>query len=148
MPIKFWTYKSNPDYFCFSNFYRRKIIIDEKDWRTTEHYYQAMKFDDELIQEAVRACKTPREAATMGRDKTLPLRANWEEIKYRVMYKAIYAKFEQHEDLKLKLLDTHSEEIIEASLKDSIWGTGPDGKGANALGKILMRVRDKIIERL
>jgi ribA/ribD-fused uncharacterized protein len=146
MPIEFWTYKSNPDYFCFSNFYRRKVIIDGKEWRTTEHYYQATKFEDESIQEAVRACKTPREAADMGRDKTLPLRANWEEIKYRVMYTAVYAKFDQHKDLKLKLLNTHSEEIIEASLKDSIWGTGPDGKGANALGKILMRVRDKIMD--
>ena len=38
-------YNSNAPYYEFTNFYQNPVQIDGKKWPTTEHYYQAMKFD-------------------------------------------------------------------------------------------------------
>jgi len=86
----------------------------------------------------------PSEAKRAGRRAIL--RKDWEEIKEDVMYKVVLAKFVQNEELKYKLLDTGSAELIEENnWGDRIWGT-VNGKGRNLLGKILMRVREELKE--
>ncbi|STI76904.1 swarming motility protein [Escherichia coli] len=45
-------------------------------------------------------------AARMGRDRSKPLRKNWESVKEQVMRKALRAKFEQHPELRALLLAT------------------------------------------
>ena len=50
--IKFW--RTRDEYGFLSNFSKHPVTIDGKRWPTTEHYYQAMKFTDELHQEQVR----------------------------------------------------------------------------------------------
>lgn len=57
------------------------------------------------------------------------------------MHGACLEKFRQNLDLKTKLLKTNDAILIEASHKDSYWGYGPNKKGKNKLGKILMKVR-------
>jgi predicted NAD-dependent protein-ADP-ribosyltransferase YbiA (DUF1768 family) len=42
------------------------------------------------------------------------------------------------------LLETGDREIIENSPVDSYWGIGPDGRGENMVGKILMRLRKEL----
>lgn len=131
--------------FEFSNFYRVPITIDGLKWKTSEHYYQAMKFadhPDHII--AVRQTSTPMEAAKMGRDRNRPLREDWEEAKDMVMYDALYAKFTQHENLKKLLLETGNAILIEHTVNDNYWGDGGDGSGKNMLGKLLMVLRDDL----
>ena len=41
-PICF--YNSNEKYYEFTNFYERPILIENKNWNTSEHYFQAQKF--------------------------------------------------------------------------------------------------------
>ena len=132
-------------YFEFSNFYRAQIYVDGRMWKTSEHYYQAMKFDgsQEHVDEVWRA-KSPMDAAKIGRDRKRPLREDWEEVKDEVMYKAITAKFTQHENLKKILLDTDDAILVEHTVKDRYWGDGGDGSGKNMLGKLLMVLRDDI----
>ena len=131
--------------FEFSNFYRAQIYVDGRMWKTSEHYYQAMKFDGspEHVDEVWRA-KSPMDAAKVGRDRKRPLREDWEEVKDEVMYKAIKAKFTQHDNLKEILFLTGDAILVEHTTKDRYWGDGGDGSGKNMLGKLLMVLRDDI----
>ena len=137
-------YGSRDPYFEFSNFARYRVTLDGKTWPTSEHYFQAQKFLDEALQEKVRLAKAPRIAADMGRDRSNPLRPDWESVKDDVMRKVVRAKFSQHEDLKKLLLDTCDAEIVEHTSNDSYWGDGGDGSGRNMLGRILMEVRKEL----
>lgn len=58
------------------------------------------------------------------------------------MREIVEAKFEQNEDLKVKLLETGDEHLEEGNTwEDRIWGT-VNGVGENRLGRILMQVRE------
>lgn len=140
--IKF--YRERDEYGYFSNFSDHPITLENKVWPTTEHYFQAKKFEGTKYEELVRLTKTPGEAAKMGRDKSNPLRNDWQKIKDGVMYTCVYAKFTQHKDLMKNLLNTGDAILIEHTKNDSYWGDGGDGTGRNQLGITLMKVRDDI----
>lgn len=72
------------------------------------------------------------------------LRADWDQVKDDIMYKALHAKFTQNAHLLEVLLGTGDKEIIEASPRDAYWGWGKDQKGVNMLGKLLMKLRDEL----
>ena len=143
MPNKTINFCSSKEpYFDFSNFDRRHPInLDGKIWPSTEHYFQAKKFEGTEHEEAVRLTKTPAEAAEMGRRRDLPLRKDWEQVKDKVMYDACYAKFTQFVDIQALLLSTGDATLVEHTKNDSYWGDGGDGTGENMLGRILMEIR-------
>ena len=60
------------------------------------------------------------------------------------MEEVLYLKFSQHPDVRTLLLNTGSAEIIYAEPNDAFWGEGIDGQGANQLGKVLVRVRERL----
>lgn len=142
MEIKF--YRTRDEYGCFSNFSKHPIIIDGKEWKTTEHYFQAQKFAGTSYEEEIRLLRTPREAADRGRDRSLPLRKDWEVVKDDVMRKAVKTKVEKYPEVRSLLKSTGDATIIEDSAVDWYWGCGKDGKGKNMLGKILMEIRSII----
>jgi ribA/ribD-fused uncharacterized protein len=78
----------------------------------------------------------------MGRDRSRPLRKDWEQVKDDIMRKAVLRKFETHLEIREILLATGAEEIVENSPIDYYWGCGKDGSGKNMLGQILMEVRE------
>ena len=127
-----------------SNFARYPITIGKKRWHTSEHYFQAQKFQNPKDRDAVRKAKTPMDAARIGRDRKRKLRRDWESVKVSVMREAVMAKFSQHEELKELLLATGNAKLIEHTDNDSYWGDGGDGSGKNMLGRILMEVREKL----
>lgn len=142
--IKFYNQTEVP-YGVFSNFDRKHpITLKGKIWPSTEHYFQAQKFVDTIYEETVRNTRTPRDAAAMGRDRTLPLRADWETVKDDVMREAIRAKFTQYPDLRCILIETGDATLIEHTTNDNYWGDGGDGSGKNMLGKILMEIREEL----
>ena len=53
-------------------------------------------------------------------------------------------KYEQNKDLKKLLLSTGNKMLVEASPYDDYWGIGKEFNGENKLGKILMKVREKL----
>lgn len=60
------------------------------------------------------------------------------------MYEICKAKFSQNEELRNRLIETGDEHLEEGNTwGDRIWGT-VNGIGENRLGKILMRVREKL----
>ena len=143
MAIKF--YKVNNEYGCFSNFSLHGFELDGKYWSTSEHYFQAQKFEDEVLRERIRCAKKPMEAALLGRNKALPLREDWEDIKEEVMRKALYAKFMANDDIKVVLMSTYPQEIIEDTSTDYYWGCGSDGTGLNRLGQLLIELRQQLL---
>jgi ribA/ribD-fused uncharacterized protein len=140
--INFYTTKGEHGY--FSNFSRYPVKIKGKIWPTTEHYFQAMKFEGTVHEAEIRKADNPMQAAQMGRDRKRPLRTDWEIVKNNIMKEAIRAKFTQHSDLKNKLLSTNGSILVEHTVNDKYWGDGGDGSGKNMLGKILMEVRDEL----
>ena len=137
-------YSTSGEYGCFSNFSRHAVFLKGKRWPTSEHYFQAQKFAGTEHEEAVRLCKRPADAASMGRSRKLPLRRDWEGVKDQIMLEVVRAKFTQHEDLKAILLGTGDAKLVEHTTNDSYWGDGGDGSGKNRLGQLLMRVRDEL----
>ena len=140
MTIYFYT--TTGKYGKFANFSRYGVELDGKWWPTTEHYFQAQKFYAEEYQEKIRHAPDPKTAAILGRNRQIPIREDWEQIKDQVMQKAILKKFQTHIELRQLLLSTYNQEIVENSPTDYYWGCGADGSGKNRLGKILQDIRD------
>jgi N-glycosidase YbiA len=135
-------YNTIGEYGCFSNFSPHGFELDELYWMTSEHYFQAQKFPNTLHLEEIRLAKTPKQAASMGRDRKRPLRPDWEQVKDDVMRKAVLRKFQTHGEIREILLFTGDEELVENAPGDYYWGSGKDGTGKNMLGIILMEVRE------
>ena len=89
--VKF--YSVNEKYGEFSNFAEYPIKIKGKIWKTTEHYFQAQKFEDKSYQEKIRKALNPMKAAQLGRSRKVTIRKNWDNIKDNVMFEALKAKF-------------------------------------------------------
>lgn len=135
------------EYAFLSNFYDSPIEKDGILYPTVEHYFQAMKTLHPEERKEIAAAATPGKAKRLGRN--VQLRFNWEQVKYQVMYDAVYKKFSR-EDLKASLLSTGDAELIEGNTwHDNIWGQCScekckNIKGTNWLGKILMIVREEL----
>lgn len=111
--IKF--YRQNNGYGEFSNFYYAPIALDGLTWPTTEHYFQAQKFahlEDHEYYELIRITDTPGSAAKMGRNRSWPLRPDWEAVKDDLMRDCVLQKFLQHPALAKVLLETGDKHLI------------------------------------
>ncbi|WP_434047762.1 NADAR family protein [Sorangium cellulosum] len=137
-------YRAGDAYGFFSNFSRHPVTLKGKVWPTSEHYFQAQKFPDTHHEEEIRNAPGPGEAARMGRQRSRPLRPDWEQVKDDIMREVVRAKFTQHEELKRALLDTGDAELVEHTTNDAYWADGGDGSGVNMLGKILMEIREEL----
>lgn len=139
-----WFYGRTNKWGEFSNFAHFPFMLDGKLWPTSEHYFQAQKFAGTEHEEAIRLTPKPNEAARMGRERTRPIRPDWEQVKDDVMRKAVHAKFTTHESLRALLLSTGDEQLVENAPGDYYWGCGKDGTGRNMLGVILMELRAEL----
>ena len=137
-------HKLTEPYGKFSNFARSPISMSGRSWPTVEHYFQAQKFAGTEHEEVIRRAPSPMIAARMGRSRRRPLRSDWELVKVDVMLAALRAKYTQHADLRALLLGTGNATLVEHRARDTYWGDGPDGNGANMLGQLLMRVREEL----
>lgn len=144
--INFYSTSEVP-YGAFSNFAAFPFSLKGRRWPTSEHYFQAMKFEASAKDfEEIRALESPMDAAKAGRERTRPLRPDWEAIKDQVMFDAVRAKFTENPTIRKVLLDTGDATIVEHTKNDSYWGDGGDGSGKNMLGITLMRVRELLRE--
>ena len=139
-------------YAFLSNFYPCKIEYQGIKYPSVEHYYVAMKVNNQQLidgkyytpadyREMVSRIPTAGQVKRLGRKATL--RKDWDIVKFKVMNFAVREKFKDT-DLANLLLMTGNEELIEGNYwNDVIWGIC-NGKGENHLGKILMAVRDEL----
>jgi len=139
-------YRAEQPYGCFSNFSDHAIVLDDRHWQTTEHFYQAHKFDpsDPLAGAwfaQIAAADSPAIAAHIGRSHPEHYRPDWDRVKIPIMYRAVRQKFLTHPAIRQVLLDTGEAMLVENSPVDYFWGCGTDGTGQNQLGKLLMQLR-------
>lgn len=144
--IEFYSTKGNYGYFS-SFWYEAPFKLKNQNWRTREHWFQAQKFAGTKYESEIRNIKSPMECAKAGRDRSKPLRKDWESVKYSIMFEGIVAQCEQNPNFKKLLLDTGDAELVEHTSNDAVWGDGGNRKGQNLLGKALMEARDIMIGR-
>lgn len=139
-------YRTGDEFGEFSNFAAYPIELDSVVWPTAEHYFQAQKFIDSEHANAIRAQASPMQAAKMGRDRSKPIRADWDTVKDDLMLRALRAKFNQHPQLAALLVSTGDAILIEHTENDRYWADGGDGTGLNRLGILLMQVREELAQ--
>lgn len=134
-------------YRFLSNFFplRHVLVIDEIEFKTVEHAYQASKTTDQVHRKIISLCGDPRDAKKFG--KSVRLRDDWEEKKLEIMEDLVRQKFQNDLELQDLLFNTGDAELIEGNWwGDVFWGVS-NGIGENHLGKILMKIRREIQER-
>ena len=149
-------------------------MFDNKAYATTEHYYQAKKFDypgasktSLEYAEKIRLARTPNLAFCLANqtcnspypwaikireeikqyEGKVEIREDWEDVKLDVMRTAVRGKFTQNTRLQRILLDTEDRELVEHTTRDAFWADAGDGTGQNWLGKILMEIRTELSEK-
>ena len=66
-PIRF--YETSDEFGCFSNFSLHPIRLKGKTWPTSEHYFQAQKFEGSPLAEEIRKVKPPGVAFRLGHSR-------------------------------------------------------------------------------
>lgn len=135
------------EYSFLSNFFPCKVIYNDLEFPSSEHAYMYNKMepgtDSNLIAYKLMKEFRPGQAKRWGRQITL--RSDWEDVKLRIMEEIVDAKFRQNPTLRVRLIDLDGCYLEETnSWGDKFWGVCR-GEGKNHLGKILMRVRDRLL---
>lgn len=137
--------------YCLDNFSAFCVKIDNIEYKTAEHAFQAIKFKDTApeIATLISNSPSPFDARELAQKYKNLRRKDWGQVKYEIMEKILFLKTIQNNYVKQKLLATQDFEIIEdcGEDDDKDWGCGLDGSGENNLGKIWMKIRKEIKTR-
>ena len=126
------------------------IYINNINIKNTELLYQALRFPDfHEIQEHILQFNIPISAKKFGRTHLDKTRSDWKEVRFKIMKFCIEAKlYNNWYDFSKVLLSTKDLPIVEYTTKDKVWGAIQEGdfyEGTNALGRLLMELREKVI---
>mgnify|MGYP000896790532 CR=1 FL=1 len=129
-----------------SSFSHFPFELEDLEWQTVEHYFQAMKFESAEYREKIRLVKDVQKARKLGKARFKRIRKDWNKIDEIIMTRAVYTKARTHDVVAEALIDTGDQHILEKSQYDYIWGCGRDGRGLNKYGNVLMNVREKLLQ--
>lgn len=149
--ISFYRANEKP-YGPLSNLYRRPIIFEGEEYKTSEHAYQAGKARKEEVKKWLMAAPTPALLAMAAHGLYVwDVHPDWSKTKFDRMKHILLCKFTQHKDLQDLLLSTGNKRLVEVATVDNavnrLWGE-VNGKGKNKLGELLMEVREEIRNNL
>lgn len=133
------------EWYIFSNFSSFRVRWRDTDWMTSEHAYQAAKFDDREIVELIENAPSAHDARKIAHAYEHKVVENWNDLMIGIMEEIVRAKFAQHPYIQKKLRETGDRDIVEDSPTDSFWGRGPYWKGFNWLGRIWMKLRSEML---
>ncbi|MCW3784301.1 NADAR family protein [Defluviimonas salinarum] len=123
------------------------IVVEGIPVRSTEAYYQAMRFPHlPEIQEKILAETSPMIAKRKAYEFLDRSRKDWHDVNVAVMRHALRLKLSQNRARFLELFEgAAGRPIVEISTRDPFWGAKPqsDGTlvGCNVLGRLLMELR-------
>jgi len=135
------------------------FTVNDIVYNCAEQYMMAKKadlFNDEATRMLIMDAPHPREQQALGRTVKNFDPVKWDGLKESIVYTGNYFKFSQNPGLKAKLLKYETQTFVEASPYDKVWGIGMDEKnedieneelwqGQNLLGKVITKVRDKLL---
>lgn len=141
-----------------SNWYMSTFIIDGIKYSSMEQYMmhkKAMLFDDHITAAKILNTTDFAKIKQLGREVKNFDETIWIGMRQIIVYRGLYAKFTQDNDLKNRLLTTGDALLAECAVKDTIWGIGlsmtderrldyKQWKGLNLLGFSLMQVRKEL----
>jgi hypothetical protein len=144
--------KTELPYGWLGNMFAAPITYQGQIWRTSEALFQAIRFEDVTIREMIRNEKSPMAAKMVAKRKEYTTKRVVEPMSMEDidnMRLCLRIKFDQHRDLRDKLLKTWDHIIFEDvsarnRARQKFWGAvKTDGKldGNNMLGKLLMELR-------
>lgn len=160
------------EYRFLSNFYNVPVTYNGIVYKNSEAAFQAAKFthltpdiiretvspsiidgygfdltDDRCVEHAF-AVISAGDAKKLGRK--LPIRPDWDDVKFDIMREIVYNKFANNDYLKRMLLATGNEQLVERNWwHDNIWGDCACDRcksitGKNMLGIILIETRERL----
>ena len=136
------------NYNWLSNFFPCSICLNGQVFPSVEHAYQSEKSSE---REWKKWCQYVSSPGKIKRDaKKLEInRKEWDKKKLKIMEICIDQKFSK-EPFRTKLLETGEEEIQEGNnWNDEFWGVNlKTGKGSNHLGKLIMKKRDRLNNKI
>lgn len=126
-----------------SNFISVRVRFEGTVYPSVENAYQAAKCMLLSDRPKFENCLA-HEAKRLG--KTIPMRADWNQIKQNVMYDLVKQKFTEYPEFSKKLIDTGECRIEEGNRwGDTYWGVDiRTGEGDNRLGQMLMDIRSDL----
>jgi len=132
------------EFYVLSNFSAFSLMWRGLRFDTSEAAYHWEKFPHlPQLQEEIRLAPSAHDALLIARNRRDEQRADWDDVKIRVMYKILQEKVAQHPYVRRKLLETGTRTLIEDSWRDGFWGWGEKKDGQNMLGKLWMEIRNK-----
>lgn len=133
------------DFYPLSNFSSFRVRWKGRSFDTSEATYHFEKFRGiPSTQKLIVDAPSAHEAFKIAELYRSHRRSDWDAVKVDVMRHILYAKVEQHEYVRRKLLATGERELVENSWRDSFWGWGPNRDGQNQLGKLWMEIRAEL----
>lgn len=118
--------------------------------RTSEALYQACRFPHlPDVQRLIIEQTSPMTAKMKSKPYRDQSRADWNSVRVKIMRWCLRVKLAQNWDkFSELLLATGTQSIVEESRKDAFWGAIPTEhetlSGANALGRLLMELREQL----
>ncbi len=114
-----------------------------------EALYQCMRFPDyPEIQREILKFGSPISAKKYGRSVIENTRKDWNKYRFSIMRLCLEIKlYQNYTTFSQMLLDTNDLPIVEYTDKDKVWGAILEGEyyiGTNALGRLLMELREKV----
>ena len=121
------------------------IELEGKTWPTVEHYFQAMQFESEALQQKILQLTSAHQCRRFSKWRFWQRRKDWQQRRQVLMTRAVYTKCKMYPHIAKLLLDTEQATLVESSNYDYFWGCGRDRRGDNTYGKVLMNVRAKLL---
>jgi ribA/ribD-fused uncharacterized protein len=136
------------EYDWLSNFFPCVICLNGRIFPSIEHAFQSEKSSDSEWKKKCQETLSPGKIKQEARKLEIN-RKEWDKINLKVMEICIDQKFNQ-EPFRTKLLETGEEEIQEGNnWNDEFWGINlKTGKGLNHLGKLIMKKRDQLNNKI
>ena len=125
-PIQFTGY-----YQCFENSFPVSISVGGIAYPSVEHAFQAAKVSDAFLKHNISKIESLSEVTELLKD--VPVRPNWEEVKYATLEQLMNLKFEASRKCKDVLVSTGARRLV--SPKDAM------------IGKILTKIRNEFTKR-
>lgn len=127
-------------------FYMVSFVIDGKEYKSVEHYYQAASFFN--INESFAAQIMDAPSAEVAHRRSINAvqahqqrRPDWDGVKAMELEKAYRALFEQHPNIFQVLKSTDDARLRYSHQTDTFLGWQSENSGQNVLGELLTKLK-------